>query len=164
MEHEPELVINAGDLVSAGKVYEQWKPQFFDPLAPLIRSVPIYTILGNHERNSDHYYSYFDLPNNEAWWTADFGVVHLIALDSCRQTGVGQRADGVAARGPGERAARSLGGGDRAQPALLRAPDARRGLVPLELAAALPGVRCRPGHHRARPPVPALPPGRQPRR
>ena len=86
MEHDPELIVNAGDLVSDGKVYEQWKPQFFDPLAPLICSVPIYTVLGNHERNSEHYYSYYDLPNNEAWWTADFGVVHLIALDSCRQT------------------------------------------------------------------------------
>ncbi len=86
MEYEPQLVVNAGDLVNAGKVYEQWKPQFFDPLAPLIRSVPIFTVLGNHEQNSHHYYQYFDLPGNEAWYTADFGVVHLIALDSCQKT------------------------------------------------------------------------------
>jgi len=83
-KHEPELVLNSGDLVSNGGHYAQWKPQFFKPLSKLIRNVPVITVLGNHERNSPNYYNLFALPGNEAWFSMDYGNLHLIGLDSNR--------------------------------------------------------------------------------
>ncbi len=32
MKLNPGIVLNTGDLVASGTVYEQWKPQYFDPL------------------------------------------------------------------------------------------------------------------------------------
>jgi hypothetical protein len=84
-EVNPDFVINSGDLVQNGKVYEQWKPQFFDPLQPLIQNVCLFTLLGNHEGNAPEYYNYLCLPKNggnEAWWSTDIGNIHLVGLDS----------------------------------------------------------------------------------
>jgi HEAT repeat protein len=87
MRFHPAFVINTGDLVSDGNVYEQWGPQYFGPLQPLIRSTPIYNCLGNHERNSEHYYGFFSYPGKEAWYSFDWGDAHFIALDSTDDNG-----------------------------------------------------------------------------
>ncbi|MBI3911195.1 MAG: metallophosphoesterase [Armatimonadetes bacterium] len=78
----PDLVVSTGDLVAAGRVLEQWKPMFFDPLRPLMRSICYWPSLGNHEQNADIYYQLFSLPGNEAWYSFDWGHAHFIALDS----------------------------------------------------------------------------------
>lgn len=80
--HQPEIVLNSGDLVSQGSTYRQWKPQFFDPLSTLIREVPILTVLGNHEQNSSNYFDFYSLPGNESWYSIDYGNLHIIGLDS----------------------------------------------------------------------------------
>ncbi len=59
-----------------------WKPQFFDPIKPFSAEIPILTVLGNHERNAIYYYNFYALNNNEAWWSSDYGPVHIIGLDS----------------------------------------------------------------------------------
>lgn len=81
---QPDLVLHSGDLVTDGTQYDQWKPQFFDPLAPLIRHIPLYPSLGNHEKNSEHYYRYFSLPHKEAWYSFGYANAHFICLDSCQ--------------------------------------------------------------------------------
>jgi len=81
---QPDLVLHTGDLVADGRQLELWKPQFFDPLAPLMARIPLYPCLGNHEGNSEHYYRYFSLPNNEAWFSFDYANAHLLCLDSCQ--------------------------------------------------------------------------------
>jgi len=80
----PQIVLNSGDLVARGSVYEQWKPQFFDPLRGLAEYVPIYPCLGNHEQNSKHYYNYMSLPddNNEVYYSFDYANAHIIALNT----------------------------------------------------------------------------------
>jgi len=83
----PDLVISAGDLVSSGRVLEQWKPMFFDPLRPLMRSVCFWPSLGNHEQNAEIYYELFSLPEPEAWYSFDWGHVHFVALDSNQNFG-----------------------------------------------------------------------------
>ncbi|MBW7938158.1 MAG: metallophosphoesterase family protein, partial [Candidatus Omnitrophica bacterium] len=85
IEMDPAFVINSGDLVQRGQDYSQWKPQFFEPLQPLIKNVCIFTVLGNHEGNAPQYYQYLSLPKNggnEAWWSTDIGNIHLVGLDS----------------------------------------------------------------------------------
>jgi len=81
---KPDLVLHTGDLVSDGRQYDLWKPQFFEPLAPLMARIPLFPCLGNHEGNSEHYYRYFSLPNNEAWYSFDYANAHFLCLDSCQ--------------------------------------------------------------------------------
>ncbi len=82
VDFEPDLIINTGDLVSNGQIYEQWKPQHFWPLRILSDHIPVYTCLGNHERNAKHYFNYLSLPGNEVYYSFDYANIHFIALDS----------------------------------------------------------------------------------
>ena len=86
---EPRLrfVVHVGDMVENGGVMEQWDERFFPAVAGLARDIPLLTVLGNHERNADEYYEAFPLPpgggdHDKEWWSLDYGVVHLVGLDS----------------------------------------------------------------------------------
>ncbi|WP_442845132.1 fibronectin type III domain-containing protein [Leeuwenhoekiella sp. H156] len=82
------LVMIPGDLVSDGTVYEQWNDHFFKPASKLFAEVPVYPVPGNHEKNSQFFFTYFSLPKNgdaayaEHWWYKDYGNVRIIGLDS----------------------------------------------------------------------------------
>jgi len=78
-----DFVIHTGDLVTDGRRYSFWGPEFFGPLKELAGSIPIYTVLGNHEVNSENYFDLFALPGNERFYSRDFGPVHVSFLDSC---------------------------------------------------------------------------------
>jgi Calcineurin-like phosphoesterase/Purple acid Phosphatase, N-terminal domain len=82
LAERPDLVLNTGDLVAAGTREELWEPQFFGPARELLREIPYWTCLGNHEQNGAPYYRYFSLPNNEAYYSFDYANAHIIALDS----------------------------------------------------------------------------------
>ena len=84
MKLKPGIVLNTGDLVESGSEYEQWKPQFFDPLRGLSEHVPVFPCLGNHERNAVHYYNYMSLPNEkkEVYYSFDYANAHIISLNS----------------------------------------------------------------------------------
>jgi predicted phosphodiesterase len=86
---DPDLVIHTGDLVTDGTVKEQWKPQFFDPICRLAAEKPLIACLGNHEKDSPHYYAYFDYPGNEAWFSYRAANLHVIVLDSQKPLGPG---------------------------------------------------------------------------
>jgi len=81
---KPAIVLNSGDLVARGKVYEQWKTQYFDPLRGLAEYVPSFPCLGNHEQNADHYYNYTSVPdeNGEVYYSFDYANAHIISLNS----------------------------------------------------------------------------------
>ncbi len=78
----------AGDLVDQGSVYKQWKNDFFDEIANLLSSVPLYPVFGNHEQDSDNFHKYFNLPTNgspgfeEHWYYFDYANVRIIGLDT----------------------------------------------------------------------------------
>ncbi len=82
------LVMVPGDLVENGTKYAQWKNDFFDPAQKLFSEVPVYPVLGNHEKNSAFYFKYFSLPKNgtaayaEHWWYKDYGNTRIIGLNS----------------------------------------------------------------------------------
>jgi 3',5'-cyclic AMP phosphodiesterase CpdA len=80
----PGIILNSGDLVARGSVYEQWKTQFFDPLRGLAEHITLFPCLGNHEQNADHYYNYMSLPNenNEVYYSFDYANAHIISLNS----------------------------------------------------------------------------------
>ncbi len=87
------MVLVPGDLVENGAEYFQWKKYFFNPAEKLFANVPVYPVLGNHERNSVFYFKYFSLPKNgtpayaEHWWYKDYGNTRIIGLNS--NTGYG---------------------------------------------------------------------------
>lgn len=80
----PSIIIHSGDLVSSGDSYEQWKEQYFDPMRGLSENICVFPSLGNHERNSHHYYDYMSLPdeNGESFYSFNYGNAHFIALNS----------------------------------------------------------------------------------
>ena len=76
----PDFVLNTGDLVADGTVAGQWDT-FFDIERELLKIAPFFPSLGNHERNSNNYFALFHLPNNERYYSFDYGNAHIVALE-----------------------------------------------------------------------------------
>lgn len=81
-ERNVHFALHSGDLVGNGNDYFQWKPEYFDPIAQTGKSLPIFTVLGNHEGNSPYYFDYFSLPGDERYYSFDVRGIHIIGLDS----------------------------------------------------------------------------------
>ncbi|HMC66618.1 MAG TPA: fibronectin type III domain-containing protein, partial [Gemmataceae bacterium] len=77
-----DFILHTGDIVTNGKNHESWRREFFEPLGPVAHSVPWVSTIGNHERDSDNYFSYMALPGNERYFGFDFGNAHIVCLDS----------------------------------------------------------------------------------
>jgi len=78
---KPDMLFIVGDLVSDGRSLGDWE-EFFRVQSPLLRSVPCYAVLGNHERDSSLYSQFFALPGNERYYSFDRGAAHFVVLDS----------------------------------------------------------------------------------
>ena len=82
------LMMIPGDLIDNASVYGHWKRDFFDPASELFSRVPVYPVPGNHEENSQFFFTYFSLPQNgtpahsEHWWYKDHGNIRVIGLDT----------------------------------------------------------------------------------
>jgi len=81
MADKPDLVLNTGDLVRRGNQIKDWEA-FFEVSTDLMRNVPYYPALGNHERDAQLYFDFFSLPGNERYYSFNRGAVHFVALDS----------------------------------------------------------------------------------
>ena len=77
----PLFVINTGDLVSDGLDMNHWEV-FFRINRELMRNVPYYPALGNHERDSEYYFDFFDLPGNERYYSFTVGDALIMMLDT----------------------------------------------------------------------------------
>jgi hypothetical protein len=80
IEEDPLFVVNTGDLVGNGNNIEDWE-HFFRINKELIRNVTYYTVLGNHEQDSENYYNFFTLPGNERYYFFSVGDALFITLD-----------------------------------------------------------------------------------
>ncbi len=78
---KPDMLFNCGDLVSDGRSIGDWE-EFFRVEGSLLRSVPLFAVLGNHERDSSLYFRFFALPGNERYYSFDRGAAHFVVLDS----------------------------------------------------------------------------------
>lgn len=79
-QFHPEFVLQSGDLVQDGTNEAQWTV-FFHTAETLMRNVPYFPALGNHERNGAPYFRYFDAPRD---YSFDYGNTHFVVLDSNR--------------------------------------------------------------------------------
>jgi hypothetical protein len=83
----PEFVLHSGDFVDSGNNQTKWD-SFFEGLHSYWvgsdnRTIPIVPCLGNHEENATNYYEQFALPNNEQWYSINWGnYVHIVILNS----------------------------------------------------------------------------------
>lgn len=78
---KPAFVINTGDLVTSGDNPVHWDT-FFKLNHNLLKSVPYYVSLGNHEKNSHYFYDYFSFPGKENYFSFNWSNCHFIILDS----------------------------------------------------------------------------------
>ncbi len=80
IREKPLFVVNTGDLVANGNNISLWEI-FFRINKDLIRNVPYYPVLGNHEKDSKNYYDFFDLPGNERYYFFTVGDALFVVLD-----------------------------------------------------------------------------------
>jgi hypothetical protein len=76
----PIFVIHGGDMVDNGKVIAQWD-SWLNLMMPLMQNSTVYGVLGNHENNCNRFYEIFSMPNNEKWYSFDYGPFHFIVLN-----------------------------------------------------------------------------------
>lgn len=77
---DPLFVVNTGDMVSNGNTMNDWE-HFFSINDQLMRNVPYYTVLGNHEQDSENYYNFFATPGKEAYYFITVGDALFIMMD-----------------------------------------------------------------------------------
>ncbi|MGD8861381.1 MAG: metallophosphoesterase [Myxococcales bacterium] len=86
-----DLMLSVGDLAYGRGTVEQLEHLFFEPYAPMLRSIPAYVVAGNHDydtRGGAPFRAMFALPENggergrERWYSFDRGPVHFVGLDS----------------------------------------------------------------------------------
>ncbi|MEZ4267143.1 MAG: metallophosphoesterase [Myxococcota bacterium] len=84
-----EFVLNTGDMVSSGEVESQWD-EFFAIEAELVRDVPLYPSVGNHEEDGGkaeilerlfHPPAQASGSKAETYYSFDWGNSHFIAID-----------------------------------------------------------------------------------
>ncbi len=80
INEKPAFVVNTGDLVSRGNSMEDWE-HFFRINDKLIRNTPYYTVLGNHEQDSENYYNFFSMPGNESYYFFSVGDALFVIMD-----------------------------------------------------------------------------------
>ncbi len=84
-DQRPNFVLHPGDLVDTGTNDRQWTHEFFASMDPLISRVPLFPVLGNHERNAQNYFDYMALPEPEYYYTFRYGNTDFFMIDTNRK-------------------------------------------------------------------------------
>ncbi len=88
LKERPDFVLQTGDMVSRAGDAGQWR-RYFAAVSPLIRSVPMYPALGNHELRGDpeanHFFRYFVIPSERkrrpVYYAFRYGNSLFVSLD-----------------------------------------------------------------------------------
>ncbi len=80
----PNFIVNAGDLVDMGTRKTDWTEHFFPAGHVAMSRFPMYTVLGNHEQDADHYYRYMVNPEPEYRYTFRYGNAQFFMVDTNR--------------------------------------------------------------------------------
>ena len=82
---KPEFAILTGDIVYKRGRSSDYDPHLMHPWKDLLSQVCVWPALGNHDWKSDpesNFRREWYLPNNEHWYSFDWGSAHFIALDT----------------------------------------------------------------------------------
>jgi phosphodiesterase/alkaline phosphatase D-like protein len=80
-----DLLLHVGDLAYPSAGYAELDEKFFGYYGEFLRHHPVFPVAGNHEYRADGaapFRGAFDLPNNERWYSFDWGDVHFVAIDT----------------------------------------------------------------------------------
>jgi predicted phosphodiesterase len=80
-----DLMLFLGDIAYEQGSATQLQERYFAIYANILRYVPAYTTIGNHERRTRKGQPYFDafvLPDPERYYSFDWGDVHFVAIDT----------------------------------------------------------------------------------
>lgn len=86
-ESEPDLVLNVGDVVTDGTVYEQWASEYFGPISVFSAWIPSYIAIGNHEKDAHWFYDYVKQPDPENYFAITYSGARFVLLDTNDQFG-----------------------------------------------------------------------------
>jgi phosphodiesterase/alkaline phosphatase D-like protein len=81
-EKKPDIVLITGDVVTNGNNYEDWGRDFFEPANKLFANTPVYIAIGNHEKNAHWFYDFVSYPEQENYYSFDYGNAHFTIVDS----------------------------------------------------------------------------------
>jgi acid phosphatase type 7 len=87
---KPDLILHAGDVVYPRGKEKDYDRRFFTPYRTLIREVPLFPVLGNHDvqhRDGAAYLNNFHPPlhsprSTKRFYSFDWGDAHFVAIDS----------------------------------------------------------------------------------
>ncbi|NUP09298.1 MAG: metallophosphoesterase family protein [Polyangiaceae bacterium] len=80
-----DLMLHVGDIAYPAGGFAEFQANFFDYYDNILMHHPFFPVPGNHEyrtKDAIPYRALFDLPNNERWYSFDWGVVHFVGLDT----------------------------------------------------------------------------------
>jgi calcineurin-like phosphoesterase family protein len=84
VKEKPAFIVNAGDLINSGeKNFSEWG-SFLKGGEKVFKNVPFWPTMGNHDGYGSwaSYRQVLDLPNNELWYSFDYGNTHFVSLCS----------------------------------------------------------------------------------
>jgi len=76
----PDFYLHAGDLVFDGADLAAWD-DFFHFEGNLMSRITMFPTLGESEAAHYNYFRIFHLPNNERWYSFDYGNAHFVCLE-----------------------------------------------------------------------------------
>lgn len=80
-----DFMLHVGDMAYELGTFAEFDQNFFKVYEGLLQHFPVFPVAGNHEYDTNDAFPYrvvFDLPNNERWYSFDWGPVHFLALDT----------------------------------------------------------------------------------
>lgn len=85
----PHFVVHAGDMVSPGTDMFKWIIEYFAPSRTLQERVPIFSVLGNHERDAQYYYDLMAYPSPGYYYTFGYSDVQFYMIDTNKDVSSG---------------------------------------------------------------------------
>ncbi|NUP10011.1 MAG: hypothetical protein HOW73_28515 [Polyangiaceae bacterium] len=80
-----DFMLHVGDIAYPAGGFAEFDANFFEYYEDLLMHHAFFPVPGNHEyrtRDAIPYRALFDLPNNERWYSFDWGDVHFVGLDT----------------------------------------------------------------------------------
>lgn len=80
-KERPNFALHAGDLVDRGHSKNDWVSQFFAPAHTFMKTIPMFSIPGNHEDDAAHFYQYMYVPLRY-YYSFKYGNAEFFMIDT----------------------------------------------------------------------------------
>ncbi|MGN6439965.1 MAG: metallophosphoesterase [Agriterribacter sp.] len=80
-KERPNFAVHAGDLVDLGYMKDDWVNEFFAQSNLFMKTIPIFSIAGNHEHDAAYYYQYMYVPQ-PYFYSFKYGNAEFFMVDT----------------------------------------------------------------------------------